>query len=395
MERFRFIDSDAHVFEPEDLWENYLEKKYQPFIKSSVNYKKASELGVGAGGSRDADSDDPLTFGARVEVNGTVMPFGAQVASTREPLPGLGDAYEVWAKDNFPPSVYKQVMDNSGIDYMVVYPTAGLWFTHAPDMDPELATAIRRAYNTWLGDFSKDAGDRVFGAASIDLRDPVAAAAEVRRCVKEYDFKAIHINPTPVGDHRLYDEVCDPLWAEVADLGIPVGVHPGAGNALDMMLYYYFPGLRLTQTTVAFSMGNMFACAGFIMGGVLERHPDLKVVFLESGAGWVNYWLERLESSVNGGFRGLKIPGLSMSPVEYFQRQCFVSADQDDPGIKIAIESIGDENILTATDFSHPEGRRYGQAVEMLLELPGVTTESKRKILWDNALRAYPIEAAA
>ena len=77
-------------------------------------------------------------------------------------------------------------------------------------------------------------------------------------------------------------------------------------------------------------------------------------------------------------------------PDRYFQRQCFISSDQDDPGIKTAIEAIGDDNIVTATDFSHPEGRRYGQAVEMLLALPGVSEESKRKILWDKRAQALP-----
>jgi hypothetical protein len=70
----------------------------------------------------------------------------------------------------------------------------------------------------------------------------------------------------------------------------------------------------------------------------------------------------------------------------------FISADQDDPGSQMSIDVIGDDNIVTATDFSHPEGRRYVQAIEMLLELPGVSDESKRKILWDNALRAYSID---
>jgi predicted TIM-barrel fold metal-dependent hydrolase len=83
-----------------------------------------------------------------------------------------------------------------------------------------------------------------------------------------------------------------------------------------------------------------------------------------------------------------------MQPVEYFQRQCYVSADQDDPGIKMVIDAVGDDNIVTATDFSHPEGRRFGEAAEMLMELPGVSMESKRKIMWDNALRLYPVEPA-
>ena len=397
MERFRFIDADAHVFEPEDIWDNYLEKKFQGQVTSWVNYKRASEDNRAAN-LGDADSDDPIAFGVRIEVNGEVMPSSAvardrnEFIAAREPLPGLGDAYEEWAKIGFPAGVYKGIMDNSGIDYMILYPTVGLWSAHGTKTDAELGAAIRRAYNSWLGDFCKDAGNRVFGAASIDLRDPETATLEVRRCVKEYGFKAIHLNPTPVGEHRLYESACDPLWAECADLGIAVGVHPGAGNSSDIMLPHYFPGLRSLQGTVAFSIGNMFACGAFIMGGVLERHPELKLVFLESGSGWAAYWPERLESSVNGGSRGLKIQGLSMSPAEYFQRQCFVSAEQDDPGIKLVIETLGDECITTGTDFSHPEGRRYGQAVEHMMELPDVSLASKKKILFDNPNRAYGIE---
>ena len=397
MERYRFIDSDAHIFEPENLWENYLESEYRSEIRSYVNYKRQSESESSASGRlEDPSMDDPLSFGIQIVVGGHTMPFGRDGAPpARTPVPGLGDAYKAYARDGFPPQVYREVMDNSGIDYMIAYPTVGLFTTMVPDMDAEMATAIKRAYNSWLGDFCSEAGGRVFGAASIDLRDPNAAAKEARRCIKELGFKAVQINPTPVGEHRLYDEVYDPLWAEISDLDVPVGVHPGAGNATDIMLYHYLPGLRETQATMAFAFGNMIACAAFIMGGVLERHPKLRVVYLESGAGWAAYWLERLASGVNGGFRGVELPGLHMHPIEYFQRQCFISADQDDPGIKMTIDVIGDENILTATDFSHPEGRRYAQAVEMLLELPGVSEESKRKILWDNALRTYPIKPEA
>ena len=138
-------------------------------------------------------------------------------------------------------------------------------------------------------------------------------------------------------------------------------------------------------------IGNMLACTALIMGGVLERHPRLRVVHLDSGAGWVPFWLDRLAASVQGGFRGLDIPGLKLHPMEYFKRQCFVSADPDDPGIKHVIDYLGDENIVTATDFSHPEGRRYEVAVKEIMELPGVSLESKKKIMWDNALKLYPI----
>jgi len=202
----------------------------------------------------------------------------------------------------------------------------------------------------------------------------------------------VHINPVPVGSHRLYDSFYEPLWNALEDLDVPLAIHTGTGTAADEMLYHYIPGLRHAQTTVAFTIGNMLACTALIMGGVLEHHPRLRVVHLESGAGWVPFWLDRLAASVQGGFRGLEIPGLKLSPIEYFQRQCYISADQDDPGIKHVIEVLGDDNIVTATDFAHPEGRRYLSAVKQLLELPGVSLESKRKIMWDNALKLYPIQ---
>jgi predicted TIM-barrel fold metal-dependent hydrolase len=149
--------------------------------------------------------------------------------------------------------------------------------------------------------------------------------------------------------------------------------------------------LRSAQTTVAFTIGNMLAATALIMGGVLERHPKMRVAHLESGAGWVPFWLDRLAASVQGGFRGLQIPGLKLHPIEYFQRQCYISADPDDPGIRQVIEVLGNDNVVTATDFGHPEGRQYAWAAKELLELPNVSAESKRKIMWDNALKLYPI----
>ena len=394
MQRYRFVDTDSHVFEPEDIWDNYLEPEYRGVIRSVNKY-------VG----------DSLAFYQKIEVGGYTIPTDgidpkspspslllAEEEATNvglgEVLPGLGDAYEDYARKNFPPDIYEEAMDSSGVDYMIIYPTVGLYSTSAPSTDAPTAAAIRRAYNNWLYDFCSEAGDRVIGAASIDLRDPDEAIKEVRRCVRDLGFKAAHINPTPVGEHRVYDPFYDRLWAEIADLDVPVGVHVGSGNPSDIMLYHYLRGLQPTQVTTAFTMGNMLASASFIMGGVLERHPTLRLVHLESGAGWVAFWLDRLEAGAFGGFRDVDKPGLKLTPTEYFQRQCYISADPDDPGIKQVIDVMGDDNIVTALDFSHPEGRRYRGAVQAFLNLPDISEESKRKILWDNALKLHSIVPA-
>lgn len=392
---YRFIDSDAHVLEPANMFEKYLEPKF----RSQMPIAWADYQG------------EPLAFGFKLVIPSPqggeyVMPFGRDPldaaalarcggasfdAGTRIALPGHDEAYAEFARKGFPPEMYPLAMERTGIDYMVVYPSAGLLTTAVPALAAETAAAYRRAYNNWLHDFCSATDGRVFGAASVDLRDAEEAAREARRCVKEFGFKAVHINPVPVCEHRLYDDFYEPLWNALEDLDVPLAIHTGTGTAADEMLYYYLPRLRTAQTTVAFTIGNMLACTALIMGGVLERHPRLRVAHLESGAGWVAFWLDRLAASVQGGFRGLDIPGLKMHPIEYFQRQCYISADPDDPGIKQVIEVLGDDNIVTATDFSHPEGRRYVSAVKEMLELPGVSDESKRKIMWDNALKLYPI----
>jgi predicted TIM-barrel fold metal-dependent hydrolase len=392
----RFIDSDAHVLEPADMFEKYLE----PRFRSQMPIAWADYQG------------EPLAFGFKLVIPSPtgseyVMPFGRDPldeqslarcggasfdAGTRVALPGHDEAYAEFARKGFPPEMYPLAMERTGIDYMVVYPSAGLLTTAVPELAADTAAAYRRAYNNWLHDFCSAAGGRVFGAASVDLRDAEEAAREAHRCVKEFGFKAVHINPVPVCEHRLYDDFYEPLWNALEDLNVPLAVHTGTGTAADEMLYYYLPRLRTAQTTVAFTIGNMLACTALIMGGVLERHPKLRVVHLESGAGWVAFWLDRLAASVQGGFRGLDIPGLKIPPIEYFQRQCYISADPDDPGIKQVIDVLGDDNIVTATDFSHPEGRRYVSAVKEILELSGVSDESKRKIMWDNALKLYPIQ---
>ena len=393
MDRVKFVDSDAHVVEPDSLWDNYLESKYKGRIKSHLAYERATK------------PTDPWTINVSVEVDDfppQPMRRAKNEKEETDPEPlreavgaevftmGVEEYYGKWQERGFDAETYRQVMDLSGIDRMILYPTVGLWSTSSPDMEPEFASAVRRAYNTWLGDFTKDIGGRAYGAASIDLRDPEAAAKEVRRCVTEYGFKSVHLNPSPVPGRRVYDPECDQVWAACAELNVPVGVHPSASNGLDMgMIPYYLPDLRNVQGIVAFSIGSMLCCSAFIMGGVLERHPGLRVAFLEAGAGWASYWPERMMSGINGGNRGLKINGLTKSPQDYFAEQCFIAADQDDPGIPLVAQTVGEQVLLTATDFGHPEGYRYQTASRDFMGVPGVTDEAKKRILWDNGVRAY------
>src|SRR5207244_9462829 len=113
------------------------------------------------------------------------------------------------------------------------------------------------AYNNWLADFCREAGGRVLGVASVDLRDPEAAIKEARRCVKDFGFTAVHITPTPVGEHRLYHPCYDPLWAALVDLDVPVGIHVSAGYAAVVILLLSLSDLWWVESSTAVTLGYL------------------------------------------------------------------------------------------------------------------------------------------
>ena len=371
----RYIDSDAHVLEPSNLWERYLDPKYKEFMpRHEVGY----------------EGEGPSFF-LEIDVCGTHMPNFGPPREMGATLPGLKDAYADFMDRGFEPDAYRLLLDRTGIDHMIVYPTVGLYVTGVKGLSAEVAAAYRRAYNDWLYDFCSAAGPGVIGAGAIDLRDPEEAAREARRCALQLGFKAITLNPEPVNEIPLHDPFYDPLWSQCQALGVPIGVHVGAGTANRQIGLEYFPDWWIGRPIAAFSMGCMLACLSFVAGGVLERFPDLRVVFLESGAGWVPFWLDRMAAGIAGHARKFDLPGLTMHPKEYFNRQCFISADPDDPGIEEVERQLGAESIVTATDFGHVEGMGYVHALDDILGLPRISDETKRQIMWDNPARLYGI----
>ncbi len=98
-----------------------------------------------------------------------------------------------------------------------------------------------------------------------------------------------------------------------------------------------------------------------------------------------------MESGNQGGARGFIPRGLNLHPIEYFQRQCYVAAEQDDPGVKSFVEAFGTDNLVFSTDFGHPEGRKYASAVEDFSQHPDLTSSQTERIMWDNGLKLYGI----
>ncbi len=139
--------------------------------------------------------------------------------------------------------------------------------------------------------------------------------------------------------------------------------------------------------TCVHQMEAQMAMLAMIVNGVYERFPRLRVAYMEAGSAWVPAWLHRIEEHVElAGW--LETPQCTKAPIEYFKRNCFVTTEPDEHLVYHAIEELGDERILFETDFPHPDSS-YPHAVEEFLSQERLTDQSKRKILWDNALDFY------
>ena len=127
-----------------------------------------------------------------------------------------------------------------------------------------------------------------------------------------------------------------------------------------------------------------------VMGeGLLERFPKLRFVFLESGCGWLPYWFYRLDEHYE--VLGNQLPALKTTPSKLLERrQLYFSCEADETEIAHVIETIGDDWIVFASDYSHFDSRFPG-ASEPLIDNQNLSDASKRKILNDNARRLYPL----
>ncbi len=280
-------------------------------------------------------------------------------------------------------------MDAEGISVAVLFPTLAFFFCEVEDR--ELHAALCRAYNDWLGDYVAADPARLVGVALLPLDDPAAAVAELERAVDRYGFRGAFVRPNPIRGRALHDPDLDPVFACAERLGVPVTVHEGISDSLPT-LGRERSGNPAVQHLFSHPFEQMAACASILLEGVAARHPELRFVFLESGSGWVPYWLDRMDDHFDT-WRKL-LPRASDRPSEVFRRQCFVAADPEDDLVPWVAERIGDEVLVWSSDYPHPDAPFPGAVRRTLRALEALPPASAERILAGNARRLYGLGEA-
>jgi len=162
------------------------------------------------------------------------------------------------------------------------------------------------------------------------------------------------------------------------ELNFSIGIHEGGNSGMPTVGIDRFEG-RGAQHIISHTMEMMLACMSMIWGGVCERHPKLRVAFLESGGGWIAPWLDRMDRHFDD--QGFNDSGLKTRPSDLFRRNCWISFEPVEGSLKVLAEYIGPKKILWATDYPHRDGFFPGAPKMILDRLEGASPETRHGVM--------------
>jgi predicted TIM-barrel fold metal-dependent hydrolase len=379
VERVEVIDSDGHVIEPDSVWRDYAEPQYREALDHPGGGVQL--LGMQRAypdAFRNAPAEAEGATGWAAEVGGETWDEESRAKMGR---PG-----------GYDPHARLLDMDAEGIDVAVLYPTSMLTWTE----DALLFGAACRAYNNWLRDYCSASPTRLYGVGMVPLQDIDAAIVEMRRCVEELGFKAVMLRPAAYrGTKKLHHPDYDPFWAAAADLGCPIGIHPSPHG--DMWNTCSLLGLSegatdpvaglALQQGITNAADLQLAVGLFVLGGICERHPGLRVAFLEGTGGWIVPMLERFDHQ----FKIFGSQDQTSLPSELFARQCVISFDPDEIGLAFTAQHLGAEKILWASDYPHPDAKIPGVVKELEEAVEGLAAADQAEIMGASARRFYSL----
>jgi predicted TIM-barrel fold metal-dependent hydrolase len=291
-----------------------------------------------------------------------------------------------------------EFLDKTEIHSTVLYPTSGLAVGRI--ISPEWAVAACKAYNTWLYERFLKAGPRLKGMALIPIQDVDAAVAELGRAVKELGLLGgmLPSNGEGINGH-LGSKVYWPIYEEAEKLGCALAVHVGCLHRLGLDAFSIYYAVH----ALGHPFGLMIQAAAMLAHGVFDRFPKLRVAFLEGGATWVPFFLDRLDRSYHEGHIQTDLEGELLGgpkkgekASDYCKRQLrdgriFVGFDCDDDGLDTAIQKAGRGPFLFGSDFPHEvfDAEKCRHEIDKLLGREDLSEEDKEAVLGGNALRLY------
>ena len=386
-EDLRIVDADSHMTERHDLFTSRAPKGYEGKMPH-VERINGADMWVIEG----------KTFG-KAGSGGTIDRQGKKHAfrDSQGGSWGIGDVHPAaWdAKERI------RLMDELGIHAQVLYPNSiglggqNLWNSVE---DKTLVRLCVEVYNDALAEVQAESGNRLLPMPIMPAWDIQACVEEAQRCAG-MGYRGVNMtaNPQDSGSPDLGDPAWDPFWEVCAGLNLPVHFHIGASQT--SLTYFgttYWPsqdnyvkpaigGASLFQNNSRLLLNSAYS-------GMFDRHPNLKMVSVESGIGWVPFMLEamdyELEENAPKWFGKLR-----KRPSEYFRDNWYATFwfETGRGDLQHLIDAVGEDNVMFETDFPHPTCLHPDPVGVMRERTASLRPETRRKVMGENAATLYRI----
>jgi aminocarboxymuconate-semialdehyde decarboxylase len=302
--------------------------------------------------------------------------FGTTITKLPNGTPGLltGDrksslgAVEYWLPhmDRLP------LMDAMGIDLQVLSLNPQLIRDHLP---AEVAIACARSVNDEIAETVRQRPDRFAGLAALPLQDPAAAVRELDRAISDLHLAGFlvgsHVNEVNWDDPSLF-----PILEAAESLGAFILLHPFNSRIRTPLPRYHMVNLigNPLETTIA--------AASLILGGVMDRLPNLKVCLSHAG-GYLPFAIGRFDHGYR--LRDEVRKDAALLPSEYLRRFYYDCISHSDDGFDRVLGMVGSDRILLGTDF--PADMGLPNAVDWLGTRSSLSEADREAICSTNALR--------
>jgi predicted TIM-barrel fold metal-dependent hydrolase len=276
-------------------------------------------------------------------------------------------------------------MDSEGIDVQVLF--GGLSIGVSTYEDPGFATDFAQAYNDWLIDkICGHSPGRLKAVAVVPLQHPDRAVGELERAVAK-GAVAVTIPPVLGDTGNLDDPALIPFYEAAVTADVALAVHSAPGMNVPLPAAGRFSNYAQVHC-LSFPVDQMVALTALAMGGVLDRFPSLRVGFMESGIGWVPYFVHRMHEHREK--RGDMVPSMTSDPRELIERgQMFFSFEAEEPLVEMCVEQLGPDPWLYASDYPHWDSDFPGTVEDCKKLAAPLGPDVTAQLLGGNAARLY------
>jgi len=281
-------------------------------------------------------------------------------------------------------------MDRDGVYSHVIY---GPVFSINVE-DPKLRDDCYAVYNDSLQDFCLAAPDRLLGVPMLPPI-PEAATAELYRLAKRGGVRQANLQIAEA-NLRLNEPAWEPFWNALEETGIILSFHIAVFGTKPNDPAFGKPASAFTAAK-AFISQFLEPFVDLFAWGILERHPKMKLVMAEVGLGWLPWVVQELDTRFDRLYEAEEFwnskggIGLKIRPSELFKRQVFVSFQDDEVAMHL-IPFFGEDNVLWASDYPHPDSTWPFSQEAIERNMKHLTPVVRKKLLHDNGAKLYGLK---